>query len=185
MRARTFAIVIGMLLVVATVAEAQGRGGFGGFGGGFGGGRGGRGGGMGGGGERMQPPDPLLLRGPLPTDSLSAIVSLDDAQRQRYATLYDHFTKNTRLERDSLRTITDLMRDARQNGDRSVAQGYMSTMRELRDGLSQQQKPFDDAVKELLTKSQWKKYDQWHKDLRKQAAAERGGDKGGQWSSPR
>ena len=133
-------------------------------------------------GWQMQSSAPMFWRGPLPPDSLSAVVSLDNAQRQRYTTLYVNFVQHTQPQRDSLRTIATQAREARRSGDRSKAQSYRATMRELHDGLSKQQKPFDEAVKKLLTADQWKKYEQWQKDVQKQRETERGQSPRRGWS---
>lgn len=106
----------------------------------------------------------MIMRamGPLPPDSMSAVVSLDDAQHKRYTTLYDNFMQNTQPQRDSMQTIMDQMRNARQaGGDPSTNQRYRTTIRRLQTRMHQQRKTFDDAVHALLTSDQQKKLEEW------------------------
>jgi Spy/CpxP family protein refolding chaperone len=153
MRVRVIAAAVAALVVATASAEAQDQGG---------GAAGGRRGGM----------VAMMMRamGPLPPDSMSAIVALDDAQHKRYATLYDNFMQTTQPQRDSMRTIMDRMRSARQaGGDPSANQQYRTTIRGLQTQMRQQRKTFDDAVHALLTSDQQKKFDEWRAARRQQA----------------
>lgn len=49
----------------------------------------------------------------------------------------------------------------------------MGAIRSLTDDLSHQQETFDGAVKDLVSKDDWKKYQDWRADRRKEAERRR------------
>ncbi len=97
---------------------------------------------------------------------MSKIAALDTTQSAQYATLYERFMTNTEADRDELRAMRERMRDAR--SDPSTAMQQMDAVREATDRLRKQQKAFDENLQSLLKKEQWKTYDKWRKNARKQ-----------------
>src|SRR5881394_334122 len=145
MRIRGFAAAAAALIIMTAGAEAQGQGG-------------------GAAGGRRGDILAMMMRamGPLPPDSMSAIVALDAAQHKRYAALYDKFMQNTQSQRDSMRTIMDKMRSTRQaGGDASANQRSRTAMQGLQTRMHQRRKKFDAAVQALLTSDQQKKLEEW------------------------
>ena len=135
------------------------------------GGRGMRGGMRG--AERMAPPDPVVLNGPPAPDEFARIVELPGDQVDRYVQLYDRFISSTRPQRDSLAAMRRDTRDAFEQGDREAAQRHRGEFRPLTEELERQQATFDQTLKPLLAKAQWKRYQHWRDDQRKQAEQER------------
>jgi hypothetical protein len=105
----------------------------------------------------MSPPDPVILEGPPAPDFLAQIVPLKDPQREQYATLHQRFMTSTQRQRDSLRAVSERLREDWTNRDRVAGREGLSTARQLRDELSRQQGAFDEWLKGLLDKDQWKK----------------------------
>ncbi len=178
MRVRSLAICLVLAAGTATTALAQYPGGDSGPGpGGPGGMRHGHG--MMGGrpGGAMKPLDPVVVKGPPPPAEFAKITSVADTQR--YATLFDHFMAATRPQRDSLTAARSAMRDAFADRDREAGRSQMSLLKSLGDDLSKQQETFDSAVKEMLKKDEWKKYQAWRADRRKEAEDRRNEMMGG------
>lgn len=172
MRARSLAIWLAFAAGLTSTALAQYPDGDGGPGaGGPGGmrrGHGMMGGGPGGG---MKPLDPVVVEGPPSPAEFAKITSVADTQR--YAHLYDHFMTSTGPQRDSLAAARSAMRDAFENRDREAGRRQMSLLKSLGDDLSKQQETFDSAVKEMLKKEEWKKYQDWRADRRQEAEEHR------------
>jgi len=187
-RALAWMMLAGALALAAPPIAAQGYGG-GGMHRWNGGGRGGGGGG-GGGAQAM---DPVVLKGPPSPDSMAALVGLDTASTERYATLYQNLMTATKPQRDSLATLRQSWRGRAGNGDgvdstlagggggggggswgggegRRGGGGMMrGPANDLRQYLADQQKRFDDALGDILTKDQMKTYRDWRDQQRKQA----------------
>jgi hypothetical protein len=76
------------------------------------------------------------------------------------------------------------MRAAFEDGDREGARRRRDVVMTLGQGLAARQKTFDETLKSLLGKDQWKRYDKWRSDERKRAEQERrerwGGGQAGQ-----
>jgi Spy/CpxP family protein refolding chaperone len=119
------------------------------------------------GGGMMKPLDPVVVEGPPSPAEFAKITSVTDTQR--YATLYSHFMTNTQPQRDSLAAARTAMRNAFEDRDREAARRQMSLLKSLGDDLSKQQETFDRAVKEMLKKEEWKKYQGWRSDRRQEA----------------
>ena len=85
----------------------------------------------------------------------------------------------TRPQRDSLTAARTAMRDAFADRDREAGRSQMSLLESLGDDLSKQQETFDSAVKEMLKKDEWKKYQNWRADRRKEAEDRRNEMMGG------
>jgi len=61
-------------------------------------------------------------------------------------------------------------RKAFSEGDRETARRHRGQLRPLAEDLARRQVTFDDTLKPTLTKDQWKRYEQWRDEQRKQAA---------------
>lgn len=109
------------------------------------------------------PPSPAIMR-----DS----IGVNSEQLRRYSQLYANHTVATRPLRDSLRTTMQAMRAAFESDDRSVVRERHEAVQQQWKELSQRDKTFDKAVKDVLTKDQQKRYQKW-KDEREKAARER------------
>jgi hypothetical protein len=103
---------------------------------------------------------------------------LADSQRPGYDSLYHHLMDSTADERDSVTAARQEIRAAFQSGDRAGAEQPMQTLRTLTKDLENRQKKFDDSLKHLLTHDQWKDYDKWRAERRKEAEGEM---RGGYW----
>jgi len=179
MRGRwSFGLVTGLALAAFAVPTAQAQ-----YPNRMGGGRG-RGGERGGfeGRRRMSPPDPVVREGPPVADEFTRIVEGTDSLKQTYMERRLAYMKETQPGRDSLTDFMASMRGMRQD-DFARARANMQAMQDLTKSLAERQKAFDEGLKkELLTKDQWKKYDKWRKERRKDAEKmmeERRGGMGG------
>jgi hypothetical protein len=135
------------------------------------------------GGGRGQSFDPVVFEGPPVPDSMAALVSLDGDGLGRYTTMYQNLMESTKSQRDSLATLRQSWRAARDNGGGAAdLGGGMGGMREIRQYLADRQQQFDQALEETLTKDQFKRYQAWRDQRRKEAQSEmrnRGGAPGG------
>jgi hypothetical protein len=152
--------------MASTVLAQYPDGGSGPAGGGAGGMHRGRGM-MGGRGGGMRAMDPVVLEGPPAPAEFAEITGVADTQR--YARLYEHFMGSTRPQRDSLAAARGAMHGDFENGDREAGRDRMGTIKSFADDLSHQQDTFDAAVKDAVTKDEWKKYQDWRADRRKEA----------------
>jgi hypothetical protein len=164
MRGRAFPLALFTLALAAQTAAAQysddpGQGQYGGHGG--------RMHGMGRGGS---PPDPVVLQGPPAPADFQKLVRLPDAKLAGYQTLYDHLMTETKPQRDSLAALRSGMGDSE---DRSSFQERRQIFQPLSQELTRRQAAFDDALKDMLDKGQWKRYQKWRDDQRKAADRER------------
>jgi hypothetical protein len=78
--------------------------------------------------------------------------------------------ESTRPQRDSLTAMWRDRRKAFNEGDRETALRHRGQLRPLAEDLARRQVTFDDTLKPTLTKDQWKRYEQWRDEQRKQAA---------------
>jgi hypothetical protein len=148
------------------------------------GGIGGRGGMMGRPpGPRMDFPTAEQVEGPLTPSAMSQLLDLESDGTRRYADSYARHMQETAPVRDSLRTILNALRDARERGDREAMR---SAMREHRDvvsrlwkDLSKRDEQFYKTVKKSLTKEQRKRFEQWQEDEEQAREAERPGGPAG------
>ena len=170
-------VALSLGVVCAGAAQYTGGGGGGGVGGGgYGGGGGGYGGGMGGmhgrhgmrgGAGGMTRLDPVVADGPPAPAAFASITGLADTSR--YAHLYDNFKSATQPQRDSLAAARSAMRDAFEDHDREAGMRQANIVKSIGDDLSHRQQTFDDAVKAMVSKDEWKKYQSWRDDQRKDA----------------
>ena len=133
-------------------------------------GRGGRGrGGVGGPRRAMTPPDPVIREGPPVADEFVRIVEGEDSLKAVYMSRRLAYMNDTRSARDSLTDFLASMRGMRED-DFARARANMAAMQDLMKSLGERQKTFDEGLKkELLTKDEWKRYDKWRKERRKEA----------------
>jgi hypothetical protein len=122
---------------------------------------------------RMSPPDPVVLNGPPAPAEFARIVELPPDRVDGYARLYERFMSSTRPPRDSLAAMRRDLRDAFEQGDREAAQRHRGGFRPLAEELERRQAAFDEALQPMLAKDQWKRYQHWRDEQRKQAEKER------------
>jgi hypothetical protein len=122
---------------------------------------------------RMWPPDPVVLNGPPAPAEFARIVELPPDRVDGYARLYERFMSSSRPQRDSLAAMRRDLRDAFEQGDREAAQRHRGEFRPLADELDRRQATFDEALQSMLAKDQWKRYQRWSDEQRKQAEKER------------
>ena len=117
--------------------------------------------------------DPVVLEGPPVPAEFARIVELPENQVGRYAQLYERFMASTRPQRDSLAALRRDLRSAFEQGDRETGRQQLGQLRPLTEDLKQRQATFDETLQPLLEKDQWKRYQHWREDERKQAEKER------------
>jgi hypothetical protein len=116
------------------------------------------------------PPDPVVLQGPPAPADFQKLVQLPDAKLPGYQTLYDHLMAETKPQRDSLAALRNGMGDS---GDRSSFQERREIFQPLSQELTRRQAAFDDALKDMVDKDQWKRYQKWRDEQRKAAEQQR------------
>jgi hypothetical protein len=125
-------------------------------------------------GERRAPLDPVVLNGPPAPAEFAQIVELPEDKVGGYGQLYERFMTSTRPQRDSLAALRGSLRQAMENRDRDAAQRQHALVRPLAEDLERRQAVFDDTLRPMVTKEQWKRYDHWRDRERKRAEEERG-----------
>jgi hypothetical protein len=117
---------------------------------------------------RGTPPDPVILKGPPAPADFQKLVDLPQEQAAGYQGLYDRFMAETKPQRDSLAALrSDMGGGAGDTGDRR------SVFMPLSQELTRRQAAFDDALKDMLDKDQWKRYQKWRDEQRKVAEQQR------------
>jgi hypothetical protein len=164
MRARAFPLALLVLGLAAPAALAQ----YSNDPGQEGGGHRGRMYGMG----RGTPPDPVIFKGPPAPADFQKLVQLPDAKLAGYQSLYDHLMTDTKPQRDSLAALRGGMGGG-DSDDRGSAQQRREIFMPLSDELTRKQVAFDDALKDMLDKDQWKRYQKWREEERKVAEQQR------------
>lgn len=104
------------------------------------------------------PPAPAFMR-----DS----IQVTGKQLQQYTQRYDSHMRATQPLRDSLRTSMQAARAAFEKGDRSEAHSRRDAVQSQWKRLADQDKKFNQDLKNVLTKEQQTRYQQW-KDNRKE-----------------
>ncbi len=127
---------------------------------------GGRRGGGPGGRPRL---DPAVLEGAPDPDFIIGRFDLTDDQAARYRQLRDSFMVATEPQRDSAKAALQAMREAFGAGDRDAARQQGGALRHCADYLGQRQKEFEATLKGLLNSDQWKAYQEWREDQKRQA----------------
>jgi hypothetical protein len=117
---------------------------------------------------RGTPPDPVILKGPPAPADFQNLVDLPQEKAAGYQSLYDRFMAETKPQRDSLAALrSDMGGGAGDTGDRE------SVFMPLSQELTRRQAAFDDALKDMLDKDQWKRYQKWRDEQRKVAEQQR------------
>jgi len=117
------------------------------------------------------PPDPVVLKGPPAPDDFRQLVNLPDDKVASYKTLYDHLMTETKPQRDSLAALrTEAINDG---GDRASFERRREEFEPLSQELTRRQQAFDDELKKMVDKDQWKRYQKWRDDQRKAVQQER------------
>ena len=109
------------------------------------------------------PPAPGLMR-----DS----IQVTGKQLQQYTGRYESHMAATRPSRDSLRTSMQAVRAAFESGNRSEARTRHQAVERQWKQLVEQDQKFEAGLKDVLTKDQQARYQQW-KEKRKQEARDR------------
>ena len=127
-------------------------------------------------GGGMEFPTQEEVEGPPTPAALKDLIALDEAGSARYTALYTSHMDSTRTVRDSLRSALKWLRDARDNGDRegmrAAFRQHGPDVRRLWKDLSKRDEAFDKSTKEILTKDQRKKLEQWQDQQEKERADE-------------
>jgi hypothetical protein len=162
-------VLAGLLVTMVVSAPLAAQGGGTGQGGGMGpgGGMGRRGMGMG--GPRSGGFDPVVLDGPPAPDRVDSVMTIDSAQKARYATLYENLMSSTKSERDQIRQTREAFRSGANPDEMQSRRGEMQGAMQT---LADRQKSFDTALKDFLNKDQLKQYDSW-RDARRKEMRER------------
>jgi hypothetical protein len=111
--------------------------------------------------RRGELPDPVVVDGPPEPARFAELFELDSVARARYDVLYQRLMERTRADRDSVMVLRQRARDQ----DRVAARA----LRGLTARLAGQLKAFDDALRDALTKKQWKRYQHWREERREEA----------------
>jgi hypothetical protein len=119
---------------------------------------------------RGTPPDPVVLKGPPAPADFQQLVQLPDDKLAGYTNLYERLMAETKPQRDSLAALRNGMGDS---DDRSSFQERREIFQPLSQELTSRQAAFDDALKDMLDKDQWKRYQKWRDDQRKDAEQQR------------
>ena len=122
-------------------------------------------------GQAERPPDPVVLKGPPAPDDFQKLVDLPEDKVAGYKGLYDRLMTETKPQRDSLAALRN--QAASDAGDRASFEQRREAFEPLSQELTRRQQAFDDELKKMLDKDQWKRYEKWRDDQRKAAEQER------------
>ena len=140
------------------------------------------GGGRGPGGMPRPNFDPVLFDGPPVPEEMVDLVQLEPAQYEPYAGQYRIFMQETKAVRDSVLEMRRLMRDmmgqmggagasgkrgSRDRGKMEARRLKMEAMQKQMQTLERHQKAFDENLKSLLSREQFKNYERWRQEQRK------------------
>lgn len=114
-------------------------------------------------------PDRVLLEEPPAPPDFATIAAPDSAQSARYQSLYDNLMATTLADRDSLQATRSTMRAARESQNHESMRRSMEASQPLVVALQGSQQAFDDALKAMLSSDQFKRYEAWRQQRRKQA----------------
>ena len=109
----------------------------------------------------------LALEGPLAPGDFVKVTGATTGQEAEYITLYDGYQKETRPTRDSAQLAQQNIRAAIDHGRREALPPLFATLNSTGRTLDTKLKAFDEQVKKLLPKAQWKKYEKDEKERRK------------------
>jgi Spy/CpxP family protein refolding chaperone len=104
------------------------------------------------------PPQPEIMR-----DS----IGVSDGSLQRYTQRYQEYMAATKQSRDSVRANMQAMRTAFESGNRSEARARHETIERQVKQLAERDKKFDEGLKDILSKDQQNRYQEWRKSREK------------------
>jgi len=119
------------------------------------------------GGRRGPQFDVLALEGPLAPGDFVKVTGATTGQESEYTTLYTAYQKETKATRDSAQLAQLNIRGAIDHGRRDALPPLFATLNSTGKTLDAKLKAFDEQVKTLLPKDQWKKYAKDEKARRK------------------
>jgi hypothetical protein len=134
-------------------------------------------------GDRMGPPGgehrtQLLeaIEGPLAPAVIQDSVGVSGKQLEEYARRYANLMAGTWPERDSLRATMQSIRTDLEQGDRAAARDRRGTVDRQSKLLIEQDKNFEESLKDLLSKDQQKRYQKLKQNREKEARDHRRAD---------
>jgi hypothetical protein len=142
-------------------------------------------------GDHWGPHGHMLGRGPMAGPPAPAFmrdsIQVSGKELQQYTQRYNSHMAATKPLRDSVRTSMEAVRAAFEKGDRSDIRSQRDAGRAQWKRLADQDKKFDQDLKNVLSKDQQTRYQQW-KDNRKQEARQqwrghRADRHGGRWGA--
>lgn len=119
------------------------------------------------GGRRGPQFDLLALEGPLAPGDFVKVTGATTGQESEYTTLFNGYQKATRATRDSAQLAQQNIRAALDHGRREALPPLFATLNSTGRTLDFHLNDFDEQVKKLLPKDQWKKYEKDEKERRK------------------
>jgi len=119
------------------------------------------------GGRRGPQFDLLALEGPLLPTDFAKLTGATTDQEIEYTTLRERYLNDTRATRDSAQLAQLNIRAAIDHGRREALPPLFATLNSTGRTLDAKLKAFDEQVKKLLAKDQWKKYEKDEKERRK------------------
>jgi Spy/CpxP family protein refolding chaperone len=125
------------------------------------------------GGRRGPQFDLLALEGPPTPADFTRVTGATTEQQAQYSMHYDAYRRETKATRDSAQLAQQNIRAAFDHGRREAVPPLFATLNETGKTLDAKLKAFDEQVKKLLPKDQWKKYQKDEKERRKALEEER------------
>ena len=119
------------------------------------------------GGRRGPQFDLLALEGPVTPARFEQVTGATLEQKAEYTTLYESFQQDTKATRDSAQLAQLNIRGAIDHGRREALPPLFATLNATGKTLDRRLKAFDEQVRKLLPKDQWKKYEKDEKERRK------------------
>lgn len=104
------------------------------------------------------PPQPEIMR-----DS----IGVSGGSLQRYTQRYQEYMAATKPSRDSVRANMQAMRTAFESGNRSEARARHETIERQVKQLTERDKKFDEGLKDILSKDQQNRYQEWRESREK------------------
>ncbi len=115
--------------------------------------------------------DPVIFEGPPKPEEMTSIATLDQGQQQHYSTLYNNFMAETKQDRDSLAALRQARRASATAapGEEGSGPGRrgMPEAQGIRSDLEERQHGFDAALKDFFSKEQFRRYEGWCDQKRK------------------
>ncbi len=116
--------------------------------------------------------DILALEGPPTPQDFVKVTGATPDQESGYVALYDAYQKDTRATRDSAQLAQQNITAAIDHGRREAVPPLFAMLNATGKTLDEQLQAFDQQVKKLLPKDQWKRYEKGEKERRKAMKAE-------------